>query len=70
MIVRLPTCFAFCVSQLWSFRVILLLFSKYCEMPEASNIYRKIDVGMGSTLKGSNVLASNIFYKHTNPLGL
>lgn len=39
-------------------------------MPEASNVYRKIDVGMGSTPSGSHVLSLNIFYKHTNPLGL
>ena len=39
-------------------------------MPEASNVYRKIEEEMGSTPSGSYVLASNIFYKHTNPLGL
>lgn len=39
-------------------------------MSEASNVYRKIDVGMVSTLSGSNVLVSIIFYKLTNPLGL
>lgn len=38
-------------------------------MPEASNVYRKIDVGMGSTPSGSYILVPNIFYKHINPLG-
>ena len=39
-------------------------------MPEASNVYRKIDFGIGSTLSGSNVFLTNTFYKHTNPPGL
>ncbi len=28
------------------------VFSKYCQMPEASNVYRKFDVDMGSTPSG------------------
>jgi hypothetical protein len=45
-------------------------FNKYCQRPEASNVYRKIEGGMGSTPSGSYVFHLNIFYKHTNPLGL
>ncbi len=43
---------------------------KYDPMPEALDAYRKIEVGIGSTPLESYVFASNIFYKHTNPLGL
>jgi len=39
-------------------------------MPEASNVYRKLEVNIGSTPSGSHVFAPNILYKHTNPLGL
>jgi len=38
-------------------------------MPEASNVYRKANVGMGSTPQGANILDRNIFYKYVNPLG-
>ena len=40
------------------------------KMTEASNVYRKTDLGIGSTPLGSNIFHPNIFYKHTNPLGL
>ena len=40
------------------------------KMPEASNVYRKTNLDIGSTPPGSNVFHPNIFYKHTNPLGL
>jgi hypothetical protein len=47
-----------------------MVINEYCQMPEASNVYRKTEVGEGSTPPGSNVFHLNIFYKHTNPLGL
>ena len=44
--------------------------TKRSQMPEASNVYRKTDWGVGSTPPGSHVSDLNIFYKHANPPGL
>ena len=38
-------------------------------MPEASNVYRKMDVGMGSTPPGSHVFAFKYFLQTFKPAG-